>query len=63
MAALRIGMIAFVEVASFNIGTYVMYLATVHPLLILFSGVACLHWGPGTLRRKDSARPQQPESV
>ena len=63
MAALRIGMIAFVEVASFNIGTYVMYLATVHPLLILFSGVACLHWGPGALRRKDSARPQQPESV
>ena len=37
MAALRIGMIAFVEVASFNIGTYVMYLATVHPLLILFA--------------------------
>ena len=52
MAALRIGMIAFVEVASFNIGTYVMYLATVHPLLILFSGVSCLCWGPGALAQK-----------
>ena len=37
MALLRCAMIAFVEVASFNIGTYVMYLSTVHPLLILYS--------------------------
>jgi len=36
MALLRCAMIAFVEVASFNIGTYVMYLSTVHPLLILY---------------------------
>ena len=42
MAALRVGMISFVEVVSFNIGTYVMYLATVHPLLLLFGGVCCL---------------------
>ena len=37
MAALRCGMIAFVEVSSFGIGTSTMYLATVHPLLVLFS--------------------------
>lgn len=37
MAILRCFMIAFVEVASFNIGTYVMYLSTVHPLLIGYS--------------------------
>ncbi|MBR5521427.1 MAG: hypothetical protein IKU54_05465 [Oscillospiraceae bacterium] len=36
MALLRCAMIAFVEVASFGIGTYVMYLSTVHPLLILY---------------------------
>lgn len=36
MALLRCAMIAFVEVASFNIGTYVMYLSTVHPLLIIY---------------------------
>ena len=37
MALLRAAMISFMEVASFNIGTYVMYLATVHPLLVLFT--------------------------
>ncbi len=37
MALLRCAMIAFVEVASFGIGTYVMYLSTVHPLIILYS--------------------------
>ena len=37
MALLRCAMIAFVEVASFGIGTYVMYLSTVHPLLIAYS--------------------------
>lgn len=42
MALLRCFMIAFVEVASFNIGTYAMYLSTVHPLLLLFSGVGVL---------------------
>ncbi|MFI3170642.1 MAG: hypothetical protein R3Y06_11920 [Faecalibacterium sp.] len=43
MAFLRCAMIAFMEVAAFNIGTYVMYLATVHPLLIIFAvvGVCC----------------------
>lgn len=35
-ALLRCAMIAFVEVSSFGIGTYVMYLSTVHPLLILY---------------------------
>ena len=37
MAALRCGMIAFVEVSSFGIGTSTMYLATVHPLLVVFT--------------------------
>lgn len=37
MAALRCGMIAFVEVSSFGIGTSTMYLATVHPLLVVVS--------------------------
>ncbi len=35
MAVLRCFMVAFVEVSAFGIGTYVMYLATVHPLLLL----------------------------
>ncbi|MCI6885396.1 hypothetical protein MR942_10410, partial [bacterium] len=37
MAALRCAMIAFVEVSSFGIGTSTMYLATVHPLLLLYT--------------------------
>ena len=41
-ALLRAFMIAFVTVSSFNIGTYVMYLATVHPLLILFAFTGCV---------------------
>ena len=48
MALLRCFMIAFVEVASFNIGTSTMYLSTVHPLLLLYSGVGIL-----TLWRKN----------
>lgn len=42
MALFRTFMIAFVEVASFNIGTYVMYLSTVHPLLILYAAAGVL---------------------
>ena len=41
-ALLRCAMIAFVEVSSFGIGTATMYLATVHPLLILFTAVTHL---------------------
>ncbi len=37
MALLRCAMIAFVEVSSFGIGTSTMYLASVHPLLILYA--------------------------
>ena len=37
MAALRCGMIAFVEVSSFGSGTSTMYLSTVHPLLLLYT--------------------------
>lgn len=46
MALLRCLMIAFVEVASFNIGTYVMYLSTVHPLLVVYAAAGLLTaWG------------------
>lgn len=40
MAALRCGMIAFVEVSSFGIGTSTMYLATVQPMLVLFTALS-----------------------
>lgn len=43
MAALRCGMIAFVEVSSFGIGTSTMYLSTVHPLLLLFTAGSLAH--------------------
>ncbi len=48
MAWLRCAMIAFMEVAAFNIGTYVMYLSTVHPLLIIYAvvGVCCFYQKP-----------------
>ncbi|MEG1016916.1 MAG: hypothetical protein RSE36_03815 [Oscillospiraceae bacterium] len=36
VAVLRLGMIAFVEVSAFGIGTYAMYLAAVYPALIAF---------------------------
>ncbi len=39
---LRAAMIAFTSVSSFQIGIYVMYLATVHPIMILY---ACLGTG------------------
>lgn len=39
MALYRTAMIAFVEVSSFGIGTSTMYLASVHPLLILYTVV------------------------
>lgn len=52
MALLRCFMIAFMEVASFGIGTYAMYLSTVHPLLILFAAA-------GTLTALSSKRAQE----
>lgn len=53
---LRAFMVAFVTVSSFNIGTYVMYLASIHPLMLLAGYV-----GAGRLiallrRRKRRAR-------
>lgn len=42
MALLRCFMIAFMEVSSFGIGTYAMYLSTVHPLLLLYIGAGIL---------------------
>lgn len=43
MAVFRIFMISYVEVASFTIGTYVMYLSTVHPLVIAYSLVGFIN--------------------
>ena len=37
MAALRCGMIAYVDDSSFGIGSSTMYLSTVHPLLLLYT--------------------------
>ena len=45
MAVLRCAMIAFVEVSSFGIGTSTMYLATVHPLLVLYAFAGLLLYG------------------
>lgn len=38
-------MIAFVEVSSFGIGTSTMYLATVHPLFLLYAFVSAAAFG------------------
>lgn len=55
MAVLRCFMIAFVEVSAFGIGTYVMYLSTVHPLVLLVcffgAGFAFENKGAGAWRR------------
>ena len=45
IALLRCAMIAFVEVSSFGIGTSTMYLATVHPLLVLYAFAGMLLYG------------------
>lgn len=45
IALLRCAMIAFVEVSSFGIGTSTMYLATVHPLLVLYAFTGLLLYG------------------
>lgn len=42
MALLRIFMISYVEVSSFTIGTYIMYLSIVHPLVIACGAVGFL---------------------
>ena len=54
IALLRCAMIAFVEVSSFGIGTSTMYLATVHPLLLLyaFASTAAFGW---PFKRKEHA--------
>ena len=54
MAALRCGMIAFVEVSSFGIGTSTMYLATVQPLLVLFTALSCV-WAAQQRRHPHAA--------
>lgn len=54
MALLRCAMIAFMEVAAFHIGTYVMYLSTVHPLLIAYGvvGTVAGRWQQQTAYRR-----------
>lgn len=49
---LRIFMISFVTVASFTIGTYIMYLSTVHPILLLFSFTGCVELAHSVLLGK-----------
>lgn len=51
IALLRCAMIAFVEVSSFGIGTSTMYLATVHPLFLLYAFVSVAAFG-GPFHRK-----------
>lgn len=38
---LRAFMIAFVTVSSFTIGTYIMYLAPIHPMMLLYAYIGC----------------------
>ena len=54
IALLRCAMIAFVEVSSFGIGTSTMYLATVHPLLVLYAFAGLYLYGR-PLKGKDNA--------
>lgn len=56
---LRAFMVAFVSVSSFAIGTYIMYLASIHPLMLLFGfmGTAqLLQWGWGKKKGKKKNR-------
>lgn len=55
MALLRCAMIAFVEVSSFGIGTSTMYLATVHPLMMVYAYAGVCLYGHPVLHRKDNA--------
>ena len=50
-------MIAFVEVSSFGIGTSTMYLATVHPLLVVYAFTGLYLYGKAIkrIKRKDNA--------
>lgn len=54
MALLRCAMIAFVEVSSFGIGTSTMYLATVHPLFLLYAFLSLAAYRR-PIRRKEPA--------
>ncbi len=55
MALLRCAMIAFVEVSGFGIGTSTMYLATVHPLFLLYAFLSLAAYGR-SIRRKESGQ-------
>lgn len=41
---LRVAMISYVEVSSFGIGTYLMYLSSAAPPLLLFAGLGSAGW-------------------
>ena len=61
MALLRCAIIAFMEVAAFNIGTYVMYLSSVHPLLITYAAAGILTgWPRRTAPQRAADAPAQP---
>lgn len=53
MAVLRAMMIAFMEVASFGIGTSIMYLSTVHPLLIAAAALGLLAFWKQLAEQRD----------
>ena len=55
IALLRCAMIAFVEVSSFGIGTSTMYLATVHPLFLLYAFVSVAAFGAPKKRKENAA--------
>ena len=55
IALLRCAMIAFVEVSSFGIGTSTMYLATVHPLFLLYAFVSVAAFGWPFHRKENAA--------
>lgn len=54
MALLRCAMIAFMEVAAFRIGTSTMYLASVHPLLLVYAVVGVLAAGGIAPKQKEN---------
>lgn len=66
---LRAFMIAFVTVVSFKIGTYIMYLASIHPLMILYAfcgSVALVRYfvqKRGKTKQKDSPTQKEIEEA
>jgi hypothetical protein len=49
---LRAFMVAFVTVSSYEIGTFVMYLAPIHPVMVLVAALGVCHWARWAGARK-----------